>query len=164
MKRINLVFYYWDKFYFGLKRHFIEVLKTKTSDRSVALGYALGSFIAISPTPGISILLGIAMVAIFKRLNKLSLFFAMAIWNVWTLSPIYWLSYKIGEAIFGEIPVVRFEFEQLDRVFDYTLRFMVGNLILSVPISILSYYFVLWLVRKVRTSRSNRDSNRKKVM
>ena len=76
MKRLRPFYYYWDKFYFGLRRHFIEVLRAKTSGHSVAFGFALGSFIAISPTPGFSILLGIAMVAIFKKLNKLSLFFS----------------------------------------------------------------------------------------
>mgnify|MGYP002635089773 CR=1 FL=1 len=92
----------WDKFRFKLKRHFIEVLKTKKTDKAVAQGYALGAFVSILPTPGFGALIAIAMVVIFKRVNKVSVFIAMAIWNVWTILPFYWLSIVIGDAIFDE--------------------------------------------------------------
>ncbi|MDW3212075.1 MAG: DUF2062 domain-containing protein [Reichenbachiella sp.] len=138
---------------FKLKRHFLEVLRTKTSDHSVAMGFAIGSFVAILPTPGISILIGIAIVAIFKKINKYALFLAMIVWNIWTLAPIYWASYEIGQAIFGDSEVVVWEFEQLDQVFEYTRRFMVGNLFLSIPISILSYFLVRAGVRRYKRNR-----------
>lgn len=138
---------------FKLKRHFLEVLRTKTSDHSVAMGFAIGSFVAILPTPGISILIGIAIVAIFKKINKYALFLAMIVWNIWTLAPIYWASYEIGQAIFGDSEVVVWEFEQLDQVFEYTRRFMVGNLFLSIPISVLSYFLVRAGVRRYKRNR-----------
>ncbi|MEP2025662.1 MAG: DUF2062 domain-containing protein [Reichenbachiella sp.] len=146
---------YKDLLLYKVKRHFIEVLKTKTSDHSVAVGFAVGSFVAILPTPGISILIGVAIVAIFKTINKYALFSAMVVWNIWTLAPIYWASYEIGEAIFGDTEVVAFEFQQLDQVFDYTLRFMVGNLFLSIPISVLSYFLVRAAVRKYKRRRES---------
>ncbi|MEP3386845.1 MAG: DUF2062 domain-containing protein [Reichenbachiella sp.] len=144
---------YKNSFTFKLKRHFLEVLRTKTSDHSVAMGFAIGSFVAILPTPGISILIGIAIVAIFKKINKYALFLAMIVWNIWTLAPIYWASYEIGQAIFGDSEVVVWEFEQLDQVFEYTRRFMVGNLFLSIPISVLSYFLVRAGVRRYKRNR-----------
>jgi uncharacterized protein (DUF2062 family) len=153
---------YWDNFYFKLKRHFVEVLRTKTSDRSVALGYALGTFIAILPTPGFNIFLGLIFVAIFKRINKLSVVVAMAIWNTATLIPIYWLSLEIGNMIFGDLPKVEFEIELLDQVFQYTLRFFVGNVIFSIPFSVFNYYFAFWFIRRVRSNRLKRFDSKKK--
>lgn len=146
---------YKNRLVFKLKRHFLEVLRTKTSDHSVAMGFAIGSFVAILPTPGISILIGIAIVAIFKKINKYALFLAMIVWNIWTLAPIYWASYEIGQAIFGDTEVIVWEFEQLDQVFEYTRRFMVGNLFLSIPISVLSYFLVKMSIRKYKRSRTS---------
>ncbi|WP_422361419.1 DUF2062 domain-containing protein [Reichenbachiella sp.] len=138
---------------FKLKRHFLEVLRTKTSDHSVAMGFAVGSFVAILPTPGVSILIGIIIVAIFKKINKYALFLAMIVWNIWTLAPIYWASYEIGQAIFGNTEVVVWEFEQLDQAFEYTRRFLIGNLFLSIPISILSYFLMKAGVRRYKATK-----------
>ncbi|SMD33925.1 hypothetical protein SAMN04488029_1742 [Reichenbachiella faecimaris] len=144
---------YKNKFVFKLKRHFLEVLRTKTSDHSVAMGFAVGSFVAILPTPGISFLIGIGIVAIFKTINKYALFLAMVVWNIWTLAPIYWASYEIGEAIFGDVEKVIFDIKEWDQVFDYSLRFLIGNLFLSTPIAVLSYFLVRAGVRKYKRSR-----------
>lgn len=144
---------YKAKFLFKLKRHFLEVLRTKTSDHSVAMGFAVGSFVAILPTPGVSFLIGIGIIAIFKTINKYALFLAMVVWNIWTLAPIYWASYEIGEAIFGDAEVVTFDIKEWDQVFDYSLRFLVGNLFLSIPISVLSYFLVRSGVRKYKNTR-----------
>lgn len=149
---------YKNQFVFKLKRHFLEVLRTKTSDHSVAMGFAVGSFVAILPTPGLSILMGFAIVAIFKTINKYALFLAMVVWNIWTLAPIYWASYEIGEAIFGDADKITFEVQEWDQVFDYSLRFLVGNLFLSIPISALSYFVVKTAVRRFKLKRGKSDS------
>ena len=145
---------YKNKFLFRLKRHFIEVLRTKTSDHSVAMGFAVGSFVAILPTPGISFLIGLSIVAIFKTLNKYALFLAMLVWNIWTLAPIYWASYEIGQAIFGTAEVITFDVDNWDQVFDYSLRFVVGNLFLSIPISVFSYFLVKAGVRRYKSKKT----------
>ena len=144
---------YKNKFLYKLKRHFLEVLRTKTSDHSVAMGFAVGSFVAILPTPGISFLIGIGIIAIFKTINKYALFLAMFVWNVWTLTPIYWASYKIGMFIFRDAEVITFDIENWDQVFDYSLRFLVGNLFLSTPIAIASYFIVKAAVRKFKNRK-----------
>ncbi len=158
----QLLKYQLRKFRFRLKRHFVDVIKFKTSDRSVALGYALGTFVAILPTPGISVFLGILIVAIFKNVNKVAVFIAMAIWNVWTVIPLYWLSIKIGDLIFHNQTVIHFRFELLNQIFDYTRRFLVGNLVISIPFSILTYYSGRWGLRKFRMHRLKRSEDKKR--
>ena len=37
-----------------IKHHFAEVIRLKTSGHAIALGFAVGSFISILPTPGFS--------------------------------------------------------------------------------------------------------------
>ena len=153
---------YWDKFRFKLKRHFVEVLKTKNTDKAVAKGYALGTFISVLPTPGFSAILAILMVAIFKRINKIAVFISMAIWNIWTVMPIYWVSKKLGDFIFGDAQVVMFEIDSVNLAFQYTLRFVVGNLIILIPFSIANYYLALWILKRVRGRREVKSDLRDK--
>jgi len=145
-----------DKLQFKIKRHFVEVLKSKNSDHSIARGFAMGTFVALLPTPGISTLIGVLMIAIFKKINKVAVFVALAIWNVWTVIPFYWASLELGDFIFKEVPAHHFEVEYFNQIYLYSRRFIVGSLVISIPFSFLCYYFALWFIRKVR---SNRDEN-----
>lgn len=137
----------------------MEVIRTKTSDHSVAMGFAVGSFVAILPTPGISFLIGIGIIAIFKTLNKYALFLAMLVWNIWTLAPIYWASYEIGQAIFGDADMITFDVDEWDQVYEYSLRFVVGNLFLSIPISVLCYFLVKAGVRRYKSRQAQSIKN-----
>ena len=97
-----------------LKHHFHEIVKIKKSPQEIALGFAIGSFIVLLPTPGFSILIGLLIMLLFTRINKFSLFAAMAVWNPLTLVPIYWLSYRIGDILFGALPVIKYDVVILD--------------------------------------------------
>ena len=130
-----------------LKAHFKRVLETKTSAHSVAAGFAIGTFIAILPTPGLSILIGTLIVLIFKDLSKYSLFGAMVFWNPLTLIPVYALSYKIGSYIFGGESVIVYKILILDQIYNFTRRFLVGNLILALTLSITSYFLILIAIK-----------------
>ena len=65
------------KFKEKLKHHFQEVLKTKTSPHSIALGFAIGTLIDILPTLGFGFFLGLLVGLIFEKVNKYSLFGAI---------------------------------------------------------------------------------------
>ena len=144
------------RFWYRLRRGLVEVLRTASSDHTVSIGYAIGTFISILPTPGFSVLVGVLVVMIFPRISKVAVFLAMAIWNAWTAMPIYWLSAVIGEAIFGDAPIVWFELEALNQVFQYTRRFLIGNLIFSIPFSFFSYFLARWVLQTVRIRRRAR--------
>ena len=124
------------------KHHFHEVIRVKKSPHSIALGFSIGTLIAILPTFGLGALIGIIVILIFEKVNKFSLFIAFAVWNMLTLMPIYLLSYKIGEILFGTIPVYKFKIVLLNQAYNFTRRFLVGNFILAIVISVLSYFFV----------------------
>ncbi|NQV90839.1 DUF2062 domain-containing protein [Candidatus Woesearchaeota archaeon] len=128
-----------------LENYFNEVLRTKPEPHAVGLGFAVGTGISILPTPGINILLGFLILLIFKKLNKYTLFGSILFWNILTLSPIYYLSYKIGDFIFGKTNIVTYDITLLDHIYSFTRRFLVGDLILAVVISCLSYFLVKYV-------------------
>jgi uncharacterized protein len=125
-----------------IKEHFEEILRTKPSPHTIAVGIAIGTFISILPTPGLNFALGFLILLIFKRVNKYSLFLALLFWNTITLAPIYILSYKIGNLLFSQAPIVTIELSLLDKVYQFSRRFLIGNLILAVTISITAYYSI----------------------
>ena len=140
-----------------LKRHFLEVLELKTSTVSIAAGFAVGSLISILPRPGFGVILGTIVVILFKRINKMSTFLALALWNPLTLAPIYALSFKIGYGIFGRAPIVKYKFTILEQVYYYTKRFLVGNIISAICISALCYLLSYIAVEVYKRKRNTKE-------
>ncbi len=134
-----------------LKHHFHEVMKAQISEHSVALGFAIGTFINILlPIPGSNILTALFVILLFKKVNKLSLFVALVLWNAFTLAPIYLLSYKIGDLIFSTTPIVKYNVVILDQIYDFSRRYLIGNIIVAAIISPASYFIVKKIVKLYR--------------
>ena len=112
-----------------LVNHFQEVLKIKTSSQAIAAGFAVGTFLSILPMPGFSPVLAVIIVLIFKKISKIAIFVAMAIWNPVLLIPLYVVSYWLGDVLMGSVPLSSFNMTVLNRVYYFTDRFLLGNLI-----------------------------------
>ena len=138
-----------------LRFHLHEIIRTKKSAHSIALGFAIGTFISILPTPGFNILLGLLVIFLFKKVNKYSLFGSMAFWNPITLAPIYLLSYKIGDMLFGSTSVIKYNVIILNQIYNFSRRFLVGNFIAALAVSIISYFIVKKIVKLYKMKKSN---------
>ena len=125
-----------------LRDHYKEVLKLQTSPHSIAFGFALGSFISILPTPGINILLGIGLIAVFPRISKISLFAGLFFWNPLFTLIIYPLSYQLGDLLFGASPVIKYNIEFWDSLYNFSRRFLVGIIVVATVLSAASYFVV----------------------
>ena len=129
-----------------IKHHFQEVMKVKTSPHSIALGFAIGTLIAILPTFGLGILIGVLVVLIFEKVNKFSLLLSFVVFNTFTMIPLYLLSYKIGDLIFGSSPVSKYNIVILNQIYNFSRRYLIGNLIVAIVISTISYFIVKKIV------------------
>lgn len=156
--------YYKDKFFFKLKRYTIAVLTSDKSDTSIALSYAFGTLIALLPTPGFSTAIGVGFIAIFKQLNKMAVLLSMLVWNGITIIPVYWLSFKIGTHFSNNLPDVEIENETIRQVVLYFKQFALGNLALTIPIAIGSYFLALVLLRLARKFRLRRAESKRKTI
>jgi len=155
--------YYKDKFIFKLKRYTIAILTSDKSDVSIALSYAFGTLIALLPTPGFSTAIGVGFIAIFKQLNKMAVLLSMLVWNAITIIPVYWLSFKIGTHISNSLPDVEVQNETIRQVLLYFKQFALGNLTLTIPIAIGSYFLAIILLRLARKFRLNRIKERNRI-
>jgi uncharacterized protein (DUF2062 family) len=136
------------KFLEKIKLHFKEVLALKKDPQAIALGFSIGTLIALLPTFGFGILLGLIIMAIFKNISKISMFAAFAILNPLVLIPFYTLSQYLGNFLLGSLPITDIEFTFLQNFYHYSLRFLLGNLIIALAVSIASYFIIYFIAKK----------------
>ena len=130
-----------------IKKHFKEVLEIKKSPKSIAAGFAIGTFFGIAPTFGVEAILILLIILIFKKVSKIALLAAYAIWNPIVVIPIYALGYKIGDLLLKS-PIKYYKVEYLGEIFFYSKRLILGSIILAIIISVISYFIVYFLAKK----------------
>jgi hypothetical protein len=87
--------------------------------------------------------LGLGLILIFKKISKISMFAAFAVWNAAVLIPVYSLSYLIGNLIIGDIIFSsNFKFIVNEQLYIYSIKFLLGNVILATIISVAAYFTI----------------------
>ena len=133
-----------------LRFHFHEISTPHTSEHSIGLGFAIGTFLNILPLPFINIFLALLAILIIKELNKIALLFAMLFWNVLTLAPFVFLSYKIGSIMAINHDTVKFSIPILNTAYNFAFNYLIGNFILAVITAVASYFLIIYAVRFYR--------------
>lgn len=113
----------------------------------VAFSFALGTFLALLPTLGFAPFLGLLLLVLVPALHKPALLTAFVVWNPLVQIPLYTLSIAIGSALFSGMPIVSFDIAFLDHVYNLTRRVLVGNLIVTSTLSVVSYFTIFVLIR-----------------
>ena len=150
----------YHKYSFLFKRYYYAIMVSEKSDHMIALSFAIGTEVAIFPTPGFSTAIGFGLLAIFKQLNKMAVLLSMLIWNAFTVLPVYWLSYQVGNSLNEYLPEINTEIEWLASVILFFKQFAIGNLMVTIPLSILSYFIARILLRSGRKSRWKRKHSK----
>lgn len=132
-----------------IKNHIKTVLTIKENPKEIAAGFTLGTILAVLPTFGLGIFLGLGLMFIFRKISKISMFAAFGVWNAAVLIPVYSLSYLIGNLILGDmIFSSNFKFIVNEQLYIYSMKFLLGNAILAVIISISAYLLIYRIADK----------------
>lgn len=123
-----------------------KLAKDNSTPASVAMGFALGSFIAILPTPGFGAFLALSFTLVFKNINRLAIIVSVTIWNPLLLIPLYYLSYLLGSVLLARPINLQEEISLYEMLSQYTTAFLVGNSILAVIIALISYFGIFHLM------------------
>ncbi len=126
-----------------IKNHFKKIIVLKMTPQSIAIGFSIGSLIALIPTFGLAYFVGLGIMFVTSKINKISLFLGIAFWNPLLLAPIYRYSYKLGSFIMRDLPGHTFEFPFSSDIAKVSLRFIIGNFIIALSISVLVYFAIL---------------------
>jgi len=132
-----------------------RVIEIKHSPGAIAAGFAIGTFIGILPTPGLNILIGFLVMLLVPRISKIALFAAIIIWNPFVAAPTYWLSYKIGAYLFAGEPLVKYNLDILNKAYEFSRRFLVGNIIVASALSASSYFLVKWIATEYKKHKKH---------
>ena len=142
-----------------LKKAYYRFLKIRGNPREIALGFALGLFVGMTPFMGLHTAIAVPLAALFKW-NKFSSALAVWISNPLSAPFIYGSTYFIGAKVLliqdgYKLPV---EFS-LDALL-YTLRsapeiigiLLVGGIVIGLPLAVIGYYFSLKTILEYRES------------
>jgi uncharacterized protein (DUF2062 family) len=132
-----------------------SVIKLKESPHRVAIAFATGVFIGMSPLIGFHTILGFAIAWIF-RLNPFALLAGVYITNPWTIVPIYTFSTWLGtqclglEQIIPDIDWSNLSFVNLmDDLEPLLMPFIIGTLLMGSVMSVISYFVIYLAAKKI---------------
>lgn len=155
------------RWYQAAARAYHYVMTIHGHPREIALGLALGLFVAMTPTLGFQMIIAVFLATVF-RWNRFSA--AAGVWlsNPLTAPFIYGLAYLVGAWVLG------FENNGLPKGvdvhhIDVLLRkapgiiwaLTVGGLILGIPVAILGYYLSFSAIEKYRAAL--KDKRERKI-
>ncbi len=146
-----------------LRKHFKEVLKTKTSAHSIAMGAAIGTLIGTLPIPFLDFFIAFAVLLMFKKISKYVLLASVVFWNPFTKIPIYTFSYTLGDFLYRDVKVITLELSFWDNIYVYSRRFLVGNLIISAVLTLLTYFLVFAIVKYLKRTRKKCSPTKRKI-
>lgn len=143
-----------SKFKENIVRQFKDILKSNSSPESLAMGFSLGTLIAILPTPGFGVFVALFIALFFKKINKVAILASFTFWNPVIVAPIYWLSFELGHLFFTPDPSIRFDMAIFDQLYHYSGKFILGNAMIAIFMSTISYVIVYFLAVKYLRKKS----------
>jgi len=141
-----------------LKKDYDRFLKIRGTPQEIALGFAIGLFVAMSPTMGFQMIIAIPIAALFKS-NKIAA--AMAVWvsNPITAPFIYGPTYYVGAKLAGmslglhgadaagQSTMLAFA-EKAPKIFG---AMTLGGFVLGLPLAVIGYYGAFFALEKYQT-------------
>jgi uncharacterized protein (DUF2062 family) len=131
------------------------------SPTKLATSFAVGVFIAFSPTIGLHTISCLLFAWMF-RLRKLVVFTAAFLNNPWTMVPLYgfclWFGIKITGSMI-EAPAIAWKSLTFSSAYHilrpYLWPFVAGTVVLGAVAAVLSYFFIYWAVVRHRRDRDS---------
>lgn len=142
-----------------LRAQLSHLLHLNESPHRTALAFALGLFIAFSPTYGFHTLSAVFLIWAF-RLNAVAVMAGAFVNNPWTVVPILAATFWTGFALLGRPEgsgAFRWEHLTLEQLYGqiqlYILPFVVGGLVLSLAAAVIGYPIVYAVIARARARR-----------
>lgn len=155
----------------GLRKAYERFIKIRGEPRDIAMGFALGIFLGISPMFGLQVWIAILLAALFKW-NKIAAALGTAISNPITTPFIYTATYYVGSKLFDtgkNLPArLAWDFDTLLRILSKTPQvfwaWILGGIILGFPLACFGYYVSYAAIVRYRTQLRQRVVERRKLL
>lgn len=143
---------------------FRRILQLEETPRHTALAFAIGVFIAFSPTYGLHMVM-VGFCAWAFGLNAVALLAGAFVNNPWTLIPILGATYWTGAVLLGVREMPSFDWSNLSfmgiyhQVMPYAWPFFLGGFVLSLAGGLLAYPIAFFLIRAYRQRTASAERN-----
>ena len=134
-----------------------SLVKLDDSAKKLAVSFAVGVYISVSPFFGIHTILAIVLSVIFK-LNKVSTIAGSWVNLPWTIPFVYYSEYKMGEFLLGrniDFSLQPYTIEHYlksgSKVF---LSIFIGSVIEGVLFGVIFYFLLKYLIETYRRRKS----------
>lgn len=127
-------------------------LAEEHTSRELAGSFALGTFITMLPTLGVGLLLFVVIAFIFNWVNKIALFASVVVFNPIVKWGVYAASFTLGILLLGPVEGATLSDVSFSAGPEIVLRLVVGNLILAVVATVLSYVVIYRLAVAYETT------------
>ncbi len=128
-----------------------NLLSLDDSPHKIALSFALGVYISISPFLGLHTILAIVLSFVF-RLNKVATITGSWMNNPWTLAPVYYADFKLGSFILNGDATFNIRPFTLEHYLNsgkgVFLDIFVGSVFVGLVASTLSYFALKFALEK----------------
>ncbi len=176
---------FFNKLFDSIKKTYTRFFKIRGNPREIALGFALGIFVGMSPYMGMHMVISVFFAALFKW-NKISAAIGAWISNPATAPFIYSITYFIGSKVvkaksgvdlLDEDMGIKTLLELITHTPKFFMILTIGGAILGIPVAIISYFIAYNAIvtyrenikvkiakqkEKLRIRKSNRRAKRKK--
>ncbi|MFH1152993.1 MAG: DUF2062 domain-containing protein [Pseudomonadota bacterium] len=140
-----------------ISRLYEQVLKSGSCPRKIALGFALGVFIAFTPTMGIQTVVSVFAAACLEW-NTVAAALGVQVTNVVTAPAIYTFTYLVGASLMPVDTLLIFDSRMTMESFLSMLKqapavfsaLAIGGIVVGVPASIAGYYLVYKVVSRYK--------------
>ena len=131
----------------SVKKTYERFLKIRGHPREIALGFALGLLVGMTPFMGLHTVVAVAVAALFKW-NKISAAISVWITNAVTAPIIYSITYLVGARMMGIEKAFQLkDIRSLSAIHDLILKtpeivwaMMVGGVVIGLPLAVIGYY------------------------
>lgn len=146
-----------------IKDFVIRIKKLQGDPHYIAMGMAIGVFVAITPTIPFHTAIALGLAIVLKGSKP------AAVIGVWFSNPItiptfYYGCYKIGMLILGDAAPHDIAFDTIQELlelgWEITLAMLLGGLILGIPPAIVTYFITLHAFQKIRVKARERKKRR----
>ena len=138
----------------------LNLVKLHNTPPEIALGVAIGVFIAIVPLYGFHTIMVIIAAIMVRRANKVAILVGTNISIPPTLPFITWTGYDIGRLVLGNhYPTLEWSFFKnvsIQKVADFYLPLFLGSLVLGLIMSVVFYFITLASIKIIRKRRAKK--------
>ena len=136
----------------------VAVFKAHNDPQEIALGVALGAFIAVLPVYGLHTILCVIVALLIPRANKLAILLGTNISLPPTVPAITWTAYDIGRSLLANkhYPPLSWEYIRnfkVSRLSEFYFPLFIGSVVLGLICATVLYFATLVVTDHLRKKR-----------